>query len=46
MLEYGNTGDGSINESIANTCTYMTEAQAAAYGKDKIPALLKFTPEA
>lgn len=44
MLEYGNTGDGAITESIANTCTYMTETQAAAYGKDKIPTLLKFTP--
>ncbi len=44
MLEYGNTGDGAITESIVNTCTYMTETQAAAYGKDKIPSLLKFTP--
>ena len=31
MLEYNNTGEGAIDASIANTCTYMTEADAAAY---------------
>ncbi len=31
MLEYNNTGEGAIDASIANTCTYMTESDAAAY---------------
>ncbi len=31
MLEYNNTGAGAMSESIANTCTYMTETQADAY---------------
>ena len=31
LLEYNNTGDGAITESIANTCTVVDEATAAKY---------------
>ena len=44
MMEYGNDGDGAISASIANTCTYLTEQQAAAYKLDKIEDILGFVP--
>lgn len=44
MMEYGNEGDGAITASIANTCTYLTEQQAAAYKLDKIEDILGFVP--
>ncbi len=44
MLEYNNTGAGAVSESIALTCTYMTQTQAAEYDTDKITAILGFTP--
>ncbi len=31
LLEYNNTGDGAITESLENTCTYTTEAVALEY---------------
>lgn len=44
MMEYGNDGAGAISESIAKTCTYLTELQAAEYKIDKIENLLGFIP--
>lgn len=44
MLEYNNTGAGAIDKSLANTCTYMTETQAAAYQLNKLSDILGFTP--
>jgi len=44
MLEYNNTGDGSITASIANTCTVIDATTAAAYDVDNIPTILGFTP--
>lgn len=34
LLEYNNTGEGSITESLVNTCTVLTEEQIAKYLKD------------
>ena len=34
LLEYNNTGEGSITESLVNTCTVLTEEQIAEYLKD------------
>ena len=31
LLEYNNTGDGAISESLANTCTVITVEEAAKY---------------
>ncbi len=45
MLEYNNTGDGAITESIANTCTVMTAEQAAKYAVENIATILGFIPE-
>lgn len=46
MLEYGNTGAGAIEASIANTCTYMTETEAAAYDLDNLSTILGWNPRA
>lgn len=43
MIEYGNTGDGSITSSIDNTCTYDASA-ATDYGKDKLEQILGWDP--
>ena len=34
LFEYNNTGDGAITESLANTCTVLTDAAAAAVYQD------------
>ncbi len=46
MMEYNNDGDGKITASIENTCTYLSEADAAAYAKEnaKLKAILGFYP--
>ncbi len=44
LLEYKNTGDGSISESIADTCTVLTDAQAATLGLTDKPMIHVFTP--
>lgn len=44
MLEYNNTGAGSVDHSIPNTCTYMTQDAAAAYDIANLATILGFTP--
>lgn len=44
MMEYGNSGDGAISASLANTCTYISLQQAAEYKLDKIEDILGFVP--
>lgn len=47
MIEYNNTGDGAISESLANTCTVIAEANAAMVDKYQIAnvaTLLGFNP--
>lgn len=43
MLEYNNTGDGAVSESIANTCTVDASA-ATTYGIENLATILGFTP--